>query len=63
MTYYNIKAKARRHQTAARKYKFKRFVKGRTYTLKRKLTPTQKKDLRKYSKAFGWKIISIKKSI
>ena len=59
MVFYNIKAK-RTGKTvrATARYNRKEFVKGRTYTVRRKLTPKEVKEIRRVP---GFKVISVKK--
>ena len=61
MTFYKLKVKMKKTVVAAAKYKHKRFLKGRTYEVRRKLTPEEVKILRKnYS---DYKILSVKSSV
>ena len=61
--YYNIKVKMTKNIIAGARYKHKRFKKGRTYTLKRKVTPSLLKSWKskRNQKQIGYKIISARK--
>jgi hypothetical protein len=47
MTMYNVKVKLKRDIVASAMYGHKGYRKGRTYTLRRKLTPTERKQIRR----------------
>jgi len=61
MVMYNIKFKTNKAIRTTARYGNKRYVKGKTYTIRRKLTPTTKKDIREVGKIVGYKILSIRK--
>jgi len=61
MAYYKIKFKPKRTLKTIARYGKKTFRKGKIYTVRRKLTPTEFKTTQKFAKRFGYKILSIKK--
>ena len=61
MAWYKIKFKPKRTIRGVAKYKPNVFRKGKTYTVRRKLTPTQFKQRRSISKSGGYIILSMKK--
>jgi hypothetical protein len=58
MVFYTIKFRPTRTITATSKYGHRRFLKGKTYTVRRKMTSFQRKNVRNTP---GSGIISVKK--
>lgn len=61
MVFYYIKFRTTKAQRMTARYGKKVLRKGKTYTVRRKLTPTSKRHLKKGEKIFGYKVLSVKK--
>lgn len=59
MVFYKIKFKPRKTVIASARYGHKEFMKGKTYEVRRKLSPEMRKNIRLYSP--GAQIISVHK--
>ena len=60
MVWYRVKVKMKRTSVASPRYGRRRLMKGRTYEVRRKLTPSEARAMRR-RKNDRYKVLSVKK--